>query len=112
MAGITYERKNKASVILEFDKDSTDTILKVCVPPETIINVTINITEAFDATKVLSVGIPSDHELFVAAAMLDVETIAITEHQQWYKCPASRTLTLFASGASATGAGEIFIEFL
>ena len=99
-------------VFLEFDKDTVDTILKICNENETIINITLKITEAFDATKTLSVGIPADHEAFVSASDIDVEEVEITEHQQWYRCPTSKTLTLFSSGASATGAGQIFVEFL
>ena len=95
-----------------FDKDSTDATLKVIGVGESIINVTVEVTEVFEIAKILTIGIPSDHDKFVELTDIDLTTLGVYEKTLYYTATAGETVSAFFSGVSATGAGKIFIEML
>jgi len=99
-------------VQFDFNKDTVDSVLQIIVPGETIIKISVQVTEAFEAIKVVTIGVPADHNKFVGISDTDLTIANVYEVSQYYTVVTSETLSFFASGASATGAGKIFVEFL
>lgn len=113
MAGITYFGSGKdKGVLLEIDNTTVTSVLKSLKENDTIINVTLDVTVAFDATKTITVGTPADNDKFVESTDIDLTTIGVYEITQYYVAASAETLSLYVSGASAGGAATLFIEML
>ena len=106
------EEEINRDIFFDFDKDTTDSVLKVVSATNVTINITINITEAFDATKVITIGIPSDHSKFISSTLIDLTTIGVYVIDLYYSDITNKTISFFASGASATGKGKVYIKML
>ena len=113
MAGITYTAKGvKKEILFDFDKDTATSTLRIMSPGDVILKITLEVTEVFAATKVITIGTPADNTKYVKTTNTDLTTIGVYEISQYYKVLAGETLAFYASGASATGAGNIFVELL
>ena len=115
MAGITYTAKKgkvKKEPSFEFDKDTVTSTLRTNKIGDIILKITLEVTEAFDATRTITIGTPADHDKYVKTTNTDLTKIGVYEVATYYKVLASETLVFYALGASATGAGNIYIEIL
>ena len=100
------------SVAFDFDKDTATSTLKTMSVGDVILKITLEVTEVFNATKIITIGTPADHSKYVKTTNTDLTRIGVYEVATYYKVLATETLVFYASGASVIGAGNIFVEIL
>lgn len=113
MAGISYwGNKKDKGILLPIDNTTVTSVLKVLKENDTIINITLDVQAAFDATKTITIGTPADNNKFVKATDIDLTTVGVYEITQYYVASTVETLAIYISGASAGGSAILFIEML
>ena len=80
------------------------------IKSKTVQKITVVIKSAFNAPATLSIGTPSNHELLVLPATVDLSTAGIYETTAFYTPASNETINLYLSaGQSTAGNGAIFI---
>jgi hypothetical protein len=103
---------NKKDVKINLTKDTETSILKSCSVNDTIVKISIKITEAFDGDKKFTVGIPSNHSFFIAEDDINLNETNIYEFTYYYKVSSTTTLSLYGNGSSSQGNIELTVVII